>query len=70
MIEHGPDIQSQIKNEATSSDLAISQIIQYNCHQSKKKEELLQLNIIPNIVRHLLLFMLGFCCLSRQENVN
>ena len=37
MIEHGPDIQSQIENEATSSDLAISQIIQYNCHQSKKK---------------------------------
>ena len=37
MIEHGPDIQSQIENEATSSDLAISQIIQYNCHQSKKR---------------------------------
>ena len=70
MIEHDPDIQSQIENEAISSDLAISQIIQYNCHQSKKKEELLQLNIIPRIVRHLLLFMLGFCCLSRQENVN
>ena len=37
MIEHGPDIQSQIENEATRSDLAVAQIIQYNCHQSHRK---------------------------------
>ena len=37
MIKHGPDIQSQIGNEATRSDLAVAQIIQYNCHQSHRK---------------------------------
>ena len=37
MIEHGPDIQSQIVNETNRSDLAIAQIMQYNCHQSHRR---------------------------------
>ena len=37
MIEHGPDIKSQTENEATRSDFAVAQIIQYNCHQSHRK---------------------------------
>ena len=37
MIEHGPDIQSQIEKEATRPDLAVAQIIQYNCHQTHRK---------------------------------
>lgn len=38
MIEHGPDIQSQIENEATMSDLAVAQIIHYNCYQSQRRK--------------------------------
>ena len=37
MIEHSPDIETQIETEANKSDLAISQVLQYNCHQSPKK---------------------------------
>ena len=37
MIEHGPDIQLQIENDATRSDIAVAKIIQYNCHQSHRK---------------------------------
>ena len=37
MIEHGPDIQSQIDNEIIMPDLAVAQIIHYNCHQSQRK---------------------------------
>ena len=37
MIEHSPDIEAQVETETTKSDLAISHLIQYNCHQSPKK---------------------------------
>ena len=37
MIEHGPDIQSQIDNEIIMPDLAVAQIIHYNYHQSQRK---------------------------------
>lgn len=38
MIEHGADIKSQIKCVASKSDLAIAQLLQFNCF-SKYKEE-------------------------------
>ena len=37
MIEYSLDIETQIETETTKSYLAISQILQYNCHQSPKK---------------------------------
>ena len=37
MIEHSPDIETQIETETTKCDLAFSQLLQYNCHQSPKK---------------------------------
>ena len=37
IIAHSTDIVSQIETETTKSDLAISQLLQYNCHQSPKK---------------------------------
>ena len=37
MIEHSPDIETQIESETTKSDLAISQLLHYNCQQSPKK---------------------------------
>jgi len=38
MIEHGADIKSQISHGASKSDLAIAQLLQYNCF-SKYKED-------------------------------
>ena len=37
MIEHGPDIKSQIANGVTKSDQAIAQLLQYNCHKKVPK---------------------------------
>ena len=37
MIEHSPDIETQIETETIKSDLAIPHLLQYNCHQSPKK---------------------------------
>ena len=37
MIEHSPDIETIIETKTTKSDLAISHLIQYNCHRSPKK---------------------------------
>ena len=37
MIEHGPDIESQLENGVTKSDLAIAQLLQYNCHKKVSK---------------------------------
>ena len=37
MIEHSTAIETQIETETTKSDLAISQLLQYKCHQSPKK---------------------------------
>jgi hypothetical protein len=32
MIERGPDIESQLENGVTKSDLAIAQLLQYNVY--------------------------------------
>jgi hypothetical protein len=37
MIEHGPDIESQLENGVAKSHLAISQLLQYNCHKKASK---------------------------------
>ena len=37
MIEHGPDIESQLENGVTKSDFAIAQLLQYNCHKKAPK---------------------------------
>jgi hypothetical protein len=37
MLEHGADIKSQLRFGASKTDLAIAQLIQYNCY-SKYKE--------------------------------
>jgi len=37
MIEHGPVIESQLQNGVTKSDLAIAQLLQYNCHKKASK---------------------------------
>ena len=37
MLEHNLKIETQIETETTKSDLAISQLLQYNCHRSPKK---------------------------------
>jgi hypothetical protein len=37
MIEHGPDIESQLENGVTKSVLAIAQLLQYNCHKKVSK---------------------------------
>ena len=42
--EHSPDIETQIETETTKSDLAISQLLQYNCHQSPKKRNIMLQN--------------------------
>ena len=39
MIEHSPGIETQIETETTESDLAISQLLQYICHQSPSPKE-------------------------------
>ena len=38
MIEHGADIKSQIKHVVTKSDLAIAQLLQYNCFAKNKED--------------------------------
>ncbi|CAC5423155.1 unnamed protein product [Mytilus coruscus] len=37
MIEHGPDIQSQLENSVCKSDLAIAQLLMYNYHAKTPK---------------------------------
>ena len=37
MIERGPDIESQLENGVAKSHLAISQLLQYNCHKKVSK---------------------------------
>ena len=37
MIEHGPDIESQVENGLTKTDEAIAQLLQYNCHRKAPK---------------------------------
>ena len=38
MIEHGPDIESQLENGVTTSDQAIAQLLQFNCHRKVQKD--------------------------------
>ena len=38
MIEHGADIKSQIEHGTTKSDLAIAQLVQYNCFAKYKED--------------------------------
>ena len=37
MIEHGADIKSQLQHGASKSDLAMSQLLQYNCFTKSQK---------------------------------
>lgn len=37
MIEHGADIKSQLRFGASKTDLAISQLLQYNCYARYKE---------------------------------
>ncbi|KAK6167165.1 hypothetical protein SNE40_021260 [Patella caerulea] len=37
MVEHGADIKSQLKNGASKSDFAVSQLLQYNCFAKYKE---------------------------------
>ena len=37
MIEHGADIKSQLKCGAFKSDLALAQLLQYNCFEKYKE---------------------------------
>lgn len=37
MIEHGPDIKSQIENGLTKSDYAIAQLLYFNSHKKRNK---------------------------------
>ena len=37
MVEHGADIKSQLRFGSSKSDMAIAQLLQYNCF-SKQKE--------------------------------
>ena len=39
MIEHGPDIKSQLQHGSSKSDLAISQLLQYNCSAKHREAE-------------------------------
>ena len=38
MIEHGPDIESQLENGIAKSDEAIAQLLRHNCHRKAPKE--------------------------------
>jgi hypothetical protein len=38
MIEHGPDIESQIENGITDADIAIAQLLLYNFHSKQAKD--------------------------------
>jgi hypothetical protein len=37
MVEHGPDIESQIENGITDANIAIAQLLQYNVHSKQAK---------------------------------
>ncbi|VDI15847.1 Hypothetical predicted protein [Mytilus galloprovincialis] len=37
MIEHGPDIKSQLDNVSTKSDLAVAQLLMFNYHPNSQK---------------------------------
>jgi len=37
MVEHGVDIKSQLRTGASKSDLAMAQLLQYNCSDRYKK---------------------------------
>jgi len=37
MIEHDPDIESQLENGLTKSEEAIAQLLQYNCPRKSTK---------------------------------
>ena len=55
MIEHDPDMESQLENGVTMSDQATAQLLQYNCYEIGLKDS----DICP-IVRLPLLYTLGY----------
>ena len=69
MIAHSPDIVSQIETETTKSDLAISQLLQYNCHQSpKKRNTMLQKH--SKSCETPFVFYVGLLLFAKQGSVN
>jgi hypothetical protein len=56
MIEHGPDIKSQIENGLAKSDFAIAQLLYFNNHKKGPKTQV-NTRDIQVTVNHLLLFM-------------
>ncbi|KAJ8415350.1 hypothetical protein AAFF_G00423300 [Aldrovandia affinis] len=57
MLEHGADIKSQLRFGASKTDLAIAQLLQYNCYKGTKKEQ--QLTDTPKTERPHSLFTWG-----------
>ena len=56
MIEHGPDIKSQIENGLAKSDFAIAQLLYFNNHKKGPKTQV-NTRDIQVTANHLLLFM-------------
>jgi hypothetical protein len=56
MIEHGPDIKSQIENGLAKSDFAIAQLLYFNNHKKGQKTQV-NTRDIQVTANHLLLFM-------------
>jgi hypothetical protein len=56
MIEHGPDIKSQIENGLAKSDFARAQLLYFNNHKKGPKTQV-NTRDIQVTVNHLFLFM-------------
>ena len=54
MIEHGPDIKSQIENGLAKSDFAIAQLLYFNSHKNGPKTQV-NTRYIQVAANHLLL---------------
>jgi hypothetical protein len=56
MLEHGPDIKSQIENGLAKSNFAIAQLLYFNNHKKGQKTQV-NTRDIQVTLNHLLLFM-------------
>ncbi|VDI11385.1 Hypothetical predicted protein, partial [Mytilus galloprovincialis] len=50
MIEHGPDIKSQVDNVPTKSDLALAQLLMFNYHSNRQKVTVQQRHAADSVV--------------------
>ena len=71
MIEHSPGIETQMETETTKSDLAISQVLHYNCHQSPKKRNIMLQNHSKSRETPFVIYVwFAVVCKNKEASIN